>query len=80
MIAEIKVIINKEELEQADKTGVYKEPVYTATPFGFHLDDVELFYLNDNKNKEITLRIDREYFVIKYDLSILNKLKLKFNN
>lgn len=80
MIAEIKVIINKEELEQADKTGVYKELVYTTTPFGFHLDDVELFYLNDNKNKEITLRIDREYFVIKYDLSILNKLKLKFNN
>ena len=80
MIAEIKVIINKEELEQADKTGVYKESVYTTTPFGFHLDDVELFYLNDNKNKEITLRIDREYFVIKYDLSILNKLKLKFNN
>lgn len=80
MIAEIKIIINKEELEQADKTGVYKEPVYTTTPFGFHLDDVELFYLNDNKNKEITLRIDREYFVIKYDLSILNKLKLKFNN
>ena len=33
-----------------------------------------------NKNKEMTLRIDREYFVIKYDLSILNKLKLKFNN
>lgn len=60
--------------------GVYKEPVYTTTPFGFHLDDVELFYLNDNKNKEMTLRIDREYFVIKYDLSILNKLKLKFNN
>lgn len=80
MIAEIKVIINKEELEQVDKTGVYKEPVYTTTPFGFHLDDVELFYLNDNKNKETTLRIDREYFVIKYDLSILNKLKLKFNN
>ena len=77
MIAEIKVIINKEELEQADKMGVYKEPVYTTTPFGFH---VELFYLNDNKNKEMTLRIDREYFVIKYDLSILNKLKLKFNN
>lgn len=25
MIAEIKVIINKEELEQADKMGVYKE-------------------------------------------------------
>lgn len=45
MIAEIKVIINKEELEQANKTGVYKEPVYTTTPFGFHLDDVELFYL-----------------------------------
>ena len=60
--------------------GVYKEPVYTTTLFGFHLDDVELFYLNDNENKEMTLRIDREYFVIKYDLSILNKLKLKFNN
>ena len=60
--------------------GVYKEPVYATTPFGFHLDDVELFYLNDNESKEMTLRIDREYFVIKYDLSILNKLKLKFNN
>lgn len=80
MIAEIKVISNKEELEQADRMGIYKEPVYATTLFGFHLDDVELFYLNDNKNKEMTLRIDREYFVIKYDLSILNKLKLKFNN
>lgn len=80
MIAEIKVIINKEELEQADRMGVYKEPVYTTTLFGFHLDDVELFYLNDNENKEMTLRIDREYFVIKYDLSILNKLKIKFNS
>lgn len=60
--------------------GVYKELVYATTPFGFHLDDVELFYLNDNESKEMTLRIDREYFVIKYDLSILNKLKLKFNN
>lgn len=80
MIAEIKVVINKEELEQADRMGVYKELVYATTPFGFHLDDVELFYLNDNENKEMTLRIDREYFVIKYDLSILNKLKLKFNN
>lgn len=80
MIAEIKVIINKEELEQADRMGVYKEPVYATTPFGFHLDDVELFYLNDNESKEMTLRIDREYFVIKYDLSILNKLKIKFNN
>lgn len=58
----------------------YKEPVYATTPFGFHLDDVELFYLNDNENKEMTLRIDREYFVIKYDLSILNKLKAKFNS
>ena len=80
MIAEIKVIINKEELEQADRMGVYKEPVYTTTLFEFHLDDVELFYLNDNENKEMTLRIDREYFVIKYDLSILNKLKVKFNS
>lgn len=80
MIAEIKVVINKEELEQADRMGVYKEPVYATTPFGFYLDDVELFYLNDNENKEMTLRIDREYFIIKYDLSILNKLKLKFNN
>lgn len=80
MIAEIKVIINKEELEQADRMGVYKEPVYATTSFGFHLDDVELFYLNDNENKEMTLRIDREYFVIKYDLSILNKLKVKFNS
>ena len=60
--------------------GVYKEPVYATTPFGFHLDDVELFYLNDNESKEMTLRIDREYFVIKYDLSILNKLKTKFNS
>ena len=60
--------------------GVYKEPVYATTPFEFHLDDVELFYLNDNESKEMTLRIDREYFVIKYDLSILNKLKTKFNS
>lgn len=80
MIAEIKVISNKEELEQADRMGIYKEPVYATTLFGFHLDDVELFYLNDNENKEMTLRIDREYFVIKYDLSILNKLKTKFNS
>ena len=80
MIAEIKVISNKEELEQADRMGIYKEPVYATTLFGFHLDDVELFYLNDNKNKEMTLRIDKEYFIIKYDLSILNKLKTKFNS
>lgn len=80
MIAEIKIISNKEELEQADRMGIYKEPVYITTLFGFRLDDVELFYLNDNENKEIILRIDREYFVIKYDLSILNKLKTKFNS
>lgn len=80
MIAEIKVISNKEELKQADRMGIYKEPVYTTTLFGFRLDDVELFYLNDKENKEMTLRIDREYFVIKYDLSILNKLKTKFNS
>ena len=80
MIAEIKVISNKEELEQADRMGIYKEPVYATTLFGFRLDDVKLFYLNDNENKEMTLRIDREYFVIKYDLSILNKLKTKFNS
>lgn len=70
MIAEIKVVSNKEELEQADRMGIYKEPVYATILFGFRLDDVELFYLNDNENKEITLRIDREYFIIKYDLSI----------
>lgn len=81
MIAEIKVQANWEELEEADRLGLPKPEVkYIYTQFGFNLNDVELYYITDNDTKDITLIIKGAPYVIKYDLSILNKLKVKFSN
>lgn len=77
MIAQIELIKNWKEIDKAQAMNISSpEEEHEYKTFGFQLDDVGKFHLEDD-NKIVLIFSDRT-FVIKYEESIYQELLNKF--
>jgi len=83
MLAKIILLSNQDEIEavktKAEVLGIntnIQEEIYKHYEFGFDIESVDLYYLI--KTGDIVIRVNGEFFDIKYDKAIHDQLKEKF--
>jgi hypothetical protein len=81
MIAQIAMIENWEEIDQLSVMGLptAEKEIYYYEPFGFKIEDVLMFHV-DEKKKHIALIFDAKTYYVKHEEGIYLSLVKKFEN